>query len=209
MFTGLIEEIGIIRSINQRGAVHNIAVEASLILDGMKIGDSIAVDGVCQTVTAFDHRYFTVQAVQETLDRTTFSELSPGAHVNLERSLRVGDRMGGHFVQGHVEATGVITGINLVGEGRDFRITVPTEITHYIAEKGSIALDGISLTVTFVAGIEFGVSVIPHTLKSTTLGGKRRGERINIETDVIAKYLDRLFTSKGGLTMETLKQYGF
>jgi len=209
MFTGLIEEVGIIRSINRHGAVRNVVVEASVILADMKIGDSISISGVCQTVISFDHHSFSVQAVQETLARTTFETLSPGAHVNLERSLRVGDRMGGHFVQGHVEAAGIITGIIPAGDGRDFRITVPTELSRFIAEKGSITIDGISLTVTFINGTEFGVSVIPHTLKSTTLGEKKRGDQINIETDVIAKYLDRLANSESGLSMETLKKLGF
>ncbi len=208
MFTGLIEEIGTIVSLNRRGNLLELQIGAGTVLEDIRIGDSIAVSGVCLTVTGFDSRSFSVQAVHETIRRSTLGSLRNGIRVNLERSLKVGDRLGGHFVFGHVEAVGTIAAVSS-GEQRDIRVKVPGELDPYIVEKGSIAIDGISLTVTDAKPGEFGVSVIPHTLKVTTLGEKSPGDAVNIETDIFAKYAEKYARPKSGLNMETLKRLGY
>ena len=209
MFTGLIEEIGTIVSVSRRGDLLELGIGAKSILEDIAVGDSVAVAGVCLTVTAFDRRSFTVQAVRETMRRTTLGSLGTGSRVNLERSLRVGDRVGGHFVFGHAEAVGTVSEITPAGEGKEFRFAIPAELDHYIVEKGSIAVDGISLTVMYARPGEFGAAVIPHTLAVTTLGENRPGSKVNIETDIFARYVEKYARPASGLSIETLRRFGY
>ena len=220
MFTGIIEEIGHVSSVTNRGKIMDIVIEAKTILDDMKIGDSIAISGVCQTVTEIGNSTFTVQAVEETLKRSTFGSLKRGTALNLERALRSGDRFGGHLVQGHVDGTGRIASKKEFVDNVLFSIIPEPGLDRYIAEKGSIAVDGISLTVTFapvrrtrtMAGGkkgEFGVSIIPHTVASTTVNTFRVGDTVNLETDIIAKYIEKLLVDKNSLTINRLKELGF
>ena len=209
MFTGLIEEVGHIISISRHGRMIDFTIEAHSILDDMKIGDSIAISGACLTVTSIGDTSFTVQAVEETLRRTTIEHLKKGSPVNLECSLRLGDRLGGHLVQGHVDGTGRIISKKGTPDNVLLSITPETGLDRYIAEKGSIAVEGISLTVTYVKKREFGVSVIPHTLQATTLDHVRVGDQVNLEIDIIAKYVEKLINKDGSLTLNYLKDLGF
>jgi riboflavin synthase len=209
MFTGLIQEIGKVASAGRHGTLMNITIDAFDVLRGMRIGDSVSINGACQTVTSFDSSSFTVQAVEETLRRTTLGKLSRGDKVNLEPSLKLGERLGGHLVQGHVDGTGEITHIGGSRENKLISISPPQDIMKYIVEKGSVAINGISLTVTFAKAAEFGVSVIPLTLETTTLGSARVGDRVNLETDIISKYVEKLLGSKNTLTMNRLGELGY
>jgi len=209
MFTGLVETVGRVVRIERRGAVIGITIEAPSILGDARVGDSISIGGACLTVTAFDESSFTVQAVEETLRRTTLARLARGRRVNLERSLRLGDRLGGHIVQGHVDGTGTIAGRTGTAENVVFGIAPEPSLERYIAEKGSVTVDGVSLTVTYARRGEFGVSVIPHTLKATTLSDLRVGDTVNIETDIISRYVEKLMGGETPLTMDRLKELGF
>lgn len=209
MFTGLVEEVGYINSIYRRGHMLNFTIDASASLDDMNIGDSIAVNGACLTVTEIGDSSFSVQAVEETLRRTTLENLKKGTRVNLERALRLGDRLGGHLVQGHIDGTGRIVARKGNADNVIISIAPKHDLERYIVEKGSIAIDGISLTVTYAKTGEFGVSIIPHTLKATTLGKARIGDHVNIETDIIAKYVEKLMKVKGSLTIDRLHNLGF
>ena len=209
MFTGLIEEVGHIALIQRRERLFDITVEAETVLDDVKIGDSISVNGVCLTVTATGDTKFTVQAVEETLRRTTLEKQKKGSPVNLERSLRPGDRLGGHLVQGHVDGTGRITSVKGTRDNVLISISHEPELNRYIVEKGSITVDGISLTVSSARRGEFDISVIPHTLQSTTLVNARVGNSVNLETDIISKYVEKLINSDGSLSIDQLKKSGF
>ena len=213
MFTGLIEEVGRIVSTVRSRNIFEVVVEAGMVLDDLKIGDSIAISGVCQTVTDLVNSTFTVQAVEETLARTTFGKLKKGDPVNLERALRLNDRLGGHIVQGHVDGVGRVVTVQEHAENVLMSIASETSLEKYIAEKGSIAIEGISLTVTFTRRGEFGVSIIPHTFKTTTLTSIRRGDEVNLETDIIAKYIEKLIigksVNKSDLRLDTLQDLGF
>ena len=209
MFTGLIEEIGKIEAVTARGRILDIKVRAEKILSDISIGDSISISGVCQTVTSFDKSTFTVQAVSETIDRTTFASLKKGAAVNLERALRVGDRLGGHIVQGHIDGTGRVVSKKASGNNFDITIAPEAELNRYIVEKGSITIDGVSLTVTHTRSGTLGVTIIPHTLGSTTLENVRIGDTVNLETDILAKHIEKLIEPGGGLTTNQLKELGF
>lgn len=213
MFTGLIEEVGRIVSTVRSRNIFEVVVEAGTVLEDLKIGDSIAISGVCQTVTDLGNSTFTVQAVEETLARTTFGKLKKGDPVNLELALRLNDRLGGHIVQGHVDGVGRVTSVQKLGENVLMSIAPETPLEKYIAEKGSIAIEGISLTVTFARRGEFGVSIIPHTFKTTTLTSIRRGDEVNLETDIFAKYIEKLMmgksVNKSALRLDTLQDLGF
>jgi riboflavin synthase len=209
MFTGLIEEVGHVASVVRRGRVADLSIQARKVLDGLAAGDSIAVSGACLTVTAFSETAFIAQAVEETLGRTTIGSLMQGDPVNLERALRLGDRLGGHIVQGHVDGVGRIVSVAGTGDNALISVAVDSGIERYIVEKGSVTVDGISLTVTFAKEGMFGVSVIPHTLGATTLERARAGDRVNIETDILAKYIEKLMRGGGALTLETLGEMGF
>ena len=209
MFTGLIEEVGHIVSVSRRGTNADFIIQAQTVLDDLAIGDSVMVNGACLTVVAKRSAELTVQAVEETLRRTTLGALKHGAPVNLERALRLGARLGGHIVQGHVDGTGRIVSLQGTGDNVVIAIATTPDVVRYIVEKGSVAIDGISLTVTFVRNTEFGVSIIPHTLNATSLGNARTGDMVNIETDILAKYVEKLLPGKESLSIEQLKKLGF
>jgi riboflavin synthase len=170
---------------------------AAIATDDLAIGESIAVDGVCLTVTARGGGCFTVLAGDETLRRTTVADLAPGARVNLERALRLTSRLGGHLMQGHVDQVGVIQSRDEAGSNVVIEIRAPGDLMRYVVEKGSIAVDGISLTVTSVADNVFAIALIPHSVAATTLAGKPVGARVNLEVDMIAKYVERLLGATG------------
>jgi riboflavin synthase len=213
MFTGIIEEVGTVARIERRGLFQRLAIRASLVLDGTSVGDSINIDGACQTVVSLDASTFTVESVEETLRRTTLGNLHAGDRVNLERSLRPDGHLGGHFVTGHVDGIGeVISMVELPGSSLA-TIQVPEGLERYIVEKGSVAVDGISLTVTDVRGDRFSVTIIPYTKKVTTFDRLRPGHRVNIEVDMLAKYIEKLLATRskggGGLTEERLRELEF
>lgn len=191
MFTGLIQDIGKIESIDRRGEGIGLTISTQLDLSNVKIGDSISVDGVCLTITKLSGRTFHAEVSPETLRRTTLSTARAGQPVNLEGALKMSDPLGGHLVSGHVDGTGEI--IEIVAEGNSirYRFWVPAQISRFLIEKGSVAVDGISLTVMQCQGQEFSVSVIPHTAETTTLGRKKSGDRVNLENDMIAKYVEK------------------
>jgi riboflavin synthase len=195
VFTGIIEEIGAIRTLQRRSGYQRTTVDAQRVLDDIRIGDSITIDGACQTVVEFDPKGFTVESVEETLRRSTLGALRPGRRVNLERALKLGDRLGGHMVAGHVDGVGRMLRRRDGANGVEFQVGMPAELSPYVAEKGSIAIDGISLTVTGATAREFGVAVIPHTLESTTLSERRPGDPVNLEVDTVARYIQRLMTT--------------
>lgn len=211
MFTGLIEEVGTIKSIT-RGTVARLVVASRRVVEDVAVGDSVSVNGVCLTVTATSDGELSFDAVPETLSRSTLADTRPGDKLNLEASLRAGKMIGGHFVQGHVDGVGTVESIRSLADSAVIRITAPAEVLRYVVEKGSIAIDGISLTVASVNADGFTVAVIPHTLSVTTLGLKRAGDRVNLETDIIGKYVEKFLTghtSRGGVTEALLRESGF
>ena len=191
MFTGLIEEKGIVHSIKTVANAADIAITAPLVSTDAAMGDSIAVNGCCLTVVEIDGSTLTFQAGDETLSRTNLGKLKTGSPVNLERSLKVGQRMGGHYVSGHVDGLGTVDERNQDGPWARFWIKVPQELTRQMASKGSITVDGISLTLVDVEIDRFSVALIPHTLDVTTLGNRAVGDTVNIETDLLAKYVQQ------------------
>jgi riboflavin synthase len=197
MFTGIIEETGIIREIKHGSKSSQLTIGAVKILEDMQVGDSINTNGVCLTVTALAHDCFMVDVMPETLRRTSFSSLTTGSPVNLERALRLMDRLGGHLVSGHIDGTGKIERRWEEDNAVWFKIKADAIILRYIVEKGSVSLDGISLTVTLVDARSFSVSTIPHTRDVTTLMHKRTGDLLNIECDIIAKYIEKLNATEG------------
>jgi len=192
MFTGIIEETGTIRSVSQGATVSRIAVKAFSVLEGLKTGDSISVNGVCLTVTDFSPDGFTADTMPETLRRTNLGKMKSGSRVNLERALRLGDRLGGHVLTGHIDGTGRIAARWEEGNSLWLKVTTGPDILRYLASKGSVALDGISLTIVSADSDSFTVSVIPHTKEMTTLQGKGAGSSVNIECDILAKYVEKL-----------------
>ena len=192
MFTGLIAELGTVERMAEDSTSCRLTVRARKILPGVKIGDSIAVNGVCLTVVHLPGNSFTADVMPETVRRTTLHLLRPGDKVNLEKALRPSDGLDGHIVQGHVEGVGVIQQIIPEGNALVYRIKTPGELLRYIVEKGSIAVDGISLTVTETDDSGFGISLIPHTAKMTTLGYKSAGDPVNLETDILARYVGKM-----------------
>lgn len=197
MFTGLVEEMGTVRTVTPGRQSTTLTIACQTVLADAEIGDSISVSGVCLTVTALEDGSFEAQAIAETLARTTLGSLKPGDAVNLERTLAAGERFGGHFVQGHVDGVGTVTAV--VPEGDSVRMTIaaPPSVMRYIVEKGSITVDGISLTVAGVHGVAaFDVALIPHTLAVTTIGQRRPGDRVNLEADILGKYVDHLLQQR-------------
>lgn len=213
MFTGLIEEVGAVRSLSHSGTGAEISIQATVVLEGARIGDSIACNGCCLTVTRLGAGIFTAHAGTETLARTTVGQWRSGDRVNLERALSVGSRLGGHFVQGHVDGVGAVLSVTPEGETTRWRFEMPRHLAPFMVEKGSIAIDGISLTLTAVNDAAFEVAIIPHTLAHTTLGTARPGDRVNLEVDILAKYVRRMLTSmgqeSGGITEDFLREQGF
>ncbi|WP_113699041.1 riboflavin synthase [Nonomuraea lactucae] len=192
MFTGIIEEKGHVTAIVPVGDSARLSVRGPVVTSDAAHGDSIAVNGVCLTVVEVEGDVFTVDVIRESLDRSSLGALEEGSAVNLERAVRADQRLGGHIVQGHVDGTAVLLSRESGANWDDLRFSLPGPLSRYVAEKGSIAIDGISLTVTTVDEDGFGVSLIPTTLKLTTMGERRPGDVVNIEVDVIAKYVERL-----------------
>ncbi len=188
MFTGIIEEVGTVTGLEGQ----RLTIAAGTVLEDVKLGDSIAVNGACLTVVDFEPSRFSVELAPETLKRTSFGSWAPGRQVNLERPLAVSDRLGGHIVQGHVDATGRITSLKPDGECVIFRVASPIRLMPYIVEKGFVAVDGISLTVVKVGASSFSLSVIPYTLTKTNLQNQAKGGRVNLEVDIVAKYVESL-----------------
>lgn len=210
MFTGIIEEVGHVARIGGGSLV----IDCQKVLEDVHLGDSIAVNGVCLTVTYFDRSSFTADVMPETVRRTSLAELKKGSPVNLERALTLASRLGGHIVSGHIDGTGDI--VKFVDEGNAILMTVSAEsgLLRYIVEKGSVALDGISLTVASVTDHDFTVSLIPHTREVTNLGSKKLGSPINIETDVLGKYVEKMLggskpAAKSTMTLDFLRENGF
>jgi len=194
MFTGLIEELGTVKGIRSQSGGIRLSIAGKTVLDGMKTGDSIAVNGACLTVVEMSHALFGADVSKETLIKTTLGRLRVGDRVNLERAMRPTDRLGGHLVAGHVDAVGVIRTIERTGEASLFTFAAPPEVLRYLIYKGSIAIDGISLTVNEVQGERFTVTIIPHTARQTTLGFKKAGDPVNLEADMIGKYVEKFVT---------------
>lgn len=194
MFTGLVAELGSVQKLVRQGNSYHLTVSAKKVMDNLKIGDSVAVNGVCLTVVELDSFSFTADVMPETVRLTNIGLLTNGSRVNLERTLRLCDGLDGHIVSGHVEGLGTISGKRPEGIAVVTTIETPAELLKYIIKKGSIAIDGISLTVTEVTEHSFSVSLIPHTAKETTLGFKAVGEKVNLETDIIGKYVERMLS---------------
>jgi riboflavin synthase len=192
MFTGLVEEMGVLERVEVRPGGRRLWIRAALVLEDAEIGHSIAVNGCCLTVTAVEAGRFSVETVPETLQRTTLGHAVPGDAVNLERSLRLDQRLGGHLVQGHVDGLGEVRAMNPEGEGQRLALELPGSLAPFVAEKGSIAIDGVSLTVARVAGTRCEIALIPHTLAVTIAGRYAPGTRVNVEIDLMARYLARL-----------------
>ena len=191
MFTGIIEGLGTVRSLNRSAGGLRMGIEADLPMDGVEVGDSIAVSGACLTVVHFQDRLFEVDVAPETLSKTTLGRAKTGDRVNIERALRLGDRLDGHLVTGHVDCIGAVTAKRPMANAILFAFGMPEAFSRYVVQKGSVAVDGISLTVNACKRGAFEVSIIPHTAKMTTLGFKKGGDRVNIETDMIGKYVER------------------
>jgi riboflavin synthase len=192
MFTGLVEETGVLLAYQRRDESARLTVRAPLVSTGAQIGDSIAVNGCCLTIIARDGDALSFDLLAETLARTNLGDLAPGAPVNLERALAAGTRLGGHFVQGHIDCTSEILAVEPRGADVLIEIALPGEFAQLVAFKGSIAVDGISLTVAEVGATSFAVWIIPHTLAQTNLRKRRAGDRVNIEFDLLAKYVERM-----------------
>lgn len=196
MFTGIVEERGEVVSVLLQGDSARMVIRAGLALQDAKLGDSISVNGVCLTVAELDGDSFTADVMAETLTRTSLGAASTGSPVNLERAMPAHGRLGGHLVQGHVDATGRILSITPAEHWTVVRISLPEQLARYVAEKGSITVDGVSLTVVIVDDQSFTVSLIPTTLRDTTLGERQVGDPVNLEIDIIAKYVERLLEAR-------------
>ena len=192
VFTGIIEECGTVLDVLKNGVSGSVQIQASTVLEGTKTGDSIAVNGVCLTVTKLTKSSFTADVMAETFRRTNLGNLGKNSRVNLERAMAADGRFGGHIVSGHIDGTGVISRIKEEGNAVWIYISAPQSILNLIVEKGSVAVDGISLTVAAVSDKEFAVSVIPHTRENTALSGKKTGAVVNLENDIIGKYVQKL-----------------
>ena len=215
MFTGIIEEVGKITQINKQGEFAVVTIQASKVLQDVHLGDSIAVNGVCLTVTSFSESQFTADVMSETLKRTSLGELKPSSPVNLERAMAANGRFGGHIVSGHIDGTGVVVEIKPAHNSIWYRIQTTPKLMRYIIEKGSITIDGISLTVVDTDETSFRVSIIPHTIKETNLGSKKIGSLVNLENDIVGKYIEQFLLKKepenppSQLTVDFLKNAGF
>ncbi|MDW7651912.1 MAG: riboflavin synthase [Bacillota bacterium] len=215
MFTGIVEELGEVKALALQGDSAKLSVSAHKVLRDVRLGDSIAVNGVCLTVTSFSAREFTADVMPETFRKSNLFRLQSQDAVNLERALALGGRLGGHLVSGHVDGVGTITEKRIEGNAVIFRFSAPGDVLRYIIPKGSVAVDGISLTVADVGAETFSVSVIPHTASLTTLGSKGKGDPVNLENDMIGKYVERLLgiqretEEKKDISMEFLKANGF
>ncbi len=216
MFTGIIEEIGKIKNIISNGKNMLLEIEAQKVLEGTKVGDSIAVNGVCLTVTKLSKKSFLADVMAETMRRTAFKELKKNSCVNLERAMLANGRFGGHIVSGHIDGTGIIEKVQQEGNAKWIYISTDEKILEGIVEKGSIAIDGISLTVAYLDEKQFAVSIIPHTQEETTLLMKNTKSIVNLENDVVGKYIKRFIEkkeskkeAKSNITLEFLQENGF
>nr|WP_320411458.1 riboflavin synthase [Candidatus Syntrophocurvum alkaliphilum] len=216
IFTGIIEELGVVKNIVKGANSCKINIQCQEVLSDVKLGDSIAINGVCLTVVEFSKNHFIADVMAETLEKTILKELKSGSQINLERALRLSDRLGGHLVQGHVDGVGTILEKENLDISIIFRIQAPEHVLKYIIPKGSIAIDGISLTVVDVFAESFSVSVIPHTATITTLGQKDTGDKVNLETDIIGRYIERLILNNKGeikdqskIDLNFLSEHGF
>ena len=213
MFTGIIEETGSIKKIENISGGKRLNINAAKILDDLKIDDSVAVNGVCLTTVQVFNDGFMVEAVAETLQKSTIGQIKTGQVVNLERAVRLQDRLGGHLVQGHVNGMATVSRIEKLGENYALDVIVNSELECYMILEGSIALDGISLTIARLSGTTVGINIIPHTWANTNMKSLRTGDKMNVEVDVIAKYVEKMlsFTKlKGkGLTWQHLRELGF
>ncbi len=215
MFTGIIEEIGIIISSSPIPGGKKISIKADKIIDDLKVDHSVSVSGVCLTVVNISGKLFTVEAVGETLEKSTLIDSKISGLVNLERAMKLGDRLGGHLVQGHVNGMGKITQLVQRGDNWYLEVDLPQELMRYVIPEGSIAIDGISLTVANLMGTKVGVSIIPHTFKNTTFSLAKLGQKCNIENDLVGKYLEKWLSyssdnkNKSPITLDWLHSQGF
>ncbi|MBZ5741132.1 riboflavin synthase [Nocardioides sp. GBK3QG-3] len=192
MFTGIVEELGTVAAVEDQGDAIRLSIRATTVLEDVHLGDSISVNGCCLTVTTVDGDTWTADVMQETLDKTSLLGVGPGTPVNLERAVTADKRLGGHIVQGHVDGVGTVASRTPSEHWEVVEIEIPTGLSRYLVDKGSITVDGVSLTVVEAGADRFTVSLIPETLARTTLGTRRPGDRVNLEVDVIAKYVERL-----------------
>jgi len=210
MFTGIIEDLGTIAAIDRMSGRWEFSLRTALSLSGIHEGDSIAVDGVCLTVTKVGQETFSADASLETLNVTTLSNKTVNDRVNLERAMRADSRFGGHIVMGHVDATGEIERISKAGDSIQYTIRIPEEISRYIVRKGSVAVDGISLTVNEQSATTFTVNVIPYTASQTTIALRVLGDKVNIETDILGRYVENFLKGqKEGVDLDFLYRYGY
>mgnify|MGYP003336434029 CR=1 FL=1 len=208
MFTGLVETTGTVRSVVARGTGKVAWITSSLT--SLVLGESVACDGVCLTVEAWEGDSFQVTVGEETLRRTTWEGVAPGRRLHLERALRLGDRLGGHLVQGHVDGIGTVRALRPHAGWTGIDVELPPDLARYVVEKGSICIDGVSLTVNGIDGRVFSVGIIPHTQALTHLGALRPGDRVNLEVDILAKYVERLLGAReGGVDLPLLTRAGF
>ena len=214
MFTGIIEEVGRVAGIVNRAGKRRLTVSASQVTGELKTGDSIAVSGVCLTAVEITPKTFAADLAEETWNRTSFSRIKQGALVNLELPMRLNERLGGHIVQGHVDGTGKLVALDQIGGGDDFwlQIEIPPELARYVIFKGSLSIEGISLTVAKIEGTRVGAAIIPHTVKMTNLKSLKAGDPVNLEVDVVAKYIEKMIRGESAgssLTVERLVSEGF
>lgn len=211
MFTGIVKELGIVRNMNKAGANYRLDIESKNIAKSVKIGDSVAVNGICLTLVSIKGNIMSFDVMAQTIRTANLIDLKNNDHVNLEDSLKAGDPIGGHFVLGHVDCAGKITDINKTGGEACIEIGIPGNFANLIVDKGSIAIDGVSLTIGKASGDKFNVYLIPHTLKTTTLGFGKPGDKLNIEFDILGKYVMRLKDAENGskITENFLKENGF
>ena len=210
MFTGIIEALGRVEALQPRGGDVRLSIRCpALDLSGAAVGDSIAVNGVCLTAVTLGNDGFSADVSRETLSHTTLGGLAPASPVNLERALTLSKPLGGHLVTGHVDGVGQIESRREDGRSWRFVLSVPRALARYVARKGSVCVDGVSLTVNEVDGCRFGVNIVPHTMEATLFGSYRPGSPVNLEVDIVARYLERLLGAGEGITRERLEEYGF
>lgn len=211
MFTGIIEEIGTVKEFTKSSNSALIVVECNKILENSQIGESIAIDGVCQTITKFDKGSFSTQVSSETLSVTTFSKFKKGDKVNLERALSVNGRFGGHIVTGHIDGLAKIKNIQKLSEFYNIKFEIAQDLAKYVAKKGSVTLNGISLTVADIVNNEFSVAIIPHTFENTSLKYLQTGDFVNFEVDILAKYVEKILSTGNNRAIDEhfLKENGF
>ena len=215
MFTGIVEEVGAVRAVRRGARSAVLSIGAEKILSGLEIGDSVAVNGVCLTVTSKDAKGFTADVMHETLDRSALGRLVPGSRVDLERAMAADGRFGGHIVSGHIDAVGTILSTRRDDNAVWYTVQAGPKVLRYVVEKGSVAIDGASLTVASVERVRFSISMIPHTAAVTALGKKGTWDLVNLEADIIGKYVEKLLeprggaTQEGGITLSFLAENGF